>query len=242
MGCLVFGEHFDSSPTTESIGTQTERKKGFSSCACWLVCRNADTVITRGLPGWNFSREAEEWGTFNHISQQFCVVSITRPLLQSRGKLLCKTRPNHSWELNSESPIGPLGVPSGFASTEWEHRFWIGRNWEDVFKFWSHLVIHLSFIHSANTSLGATMYLHSPKHWRYGMGQGRQGAYPDGTFISKADTVGSIRTWFGSTGEMIWTIVKGGLECIWNERVEKPVEKKTCWSRRLRQKEPEERD
>lgn len=39
----------NSSPITEATGTQTERKKGCLLRPCWLLCRNADMLIIRGL-------------------------------------------------------------------------------------------------------------------------------------------------------------------------------------------------
>ena len=51
---------FNSSPITEATGTQQRGRKDALAVPCWLLCRNADTLIIRGLR-MNFSRETEEW-------------------------------------------------------------------------------------------------------------------------------------------------------------------------------------
>ena len=65
MEHLVFGKHLDSSSTTESIGTQTERKKRFSHCESLASVQKCRHVDQQRLTRMNFSGEAEEWGWFS---------------------------------------------------------------------------------------------------------------------------------------------------------------------------------
>lgn len=140
--------------------------------------------------------------------------------LQDQAKSLLKTR-------FTESRRG-FGVPSGFASTGRKHSFWTGRNWDDVFKFWSHLVIYprLFIQQIALWGLLCASIPCASRHWRCGMEHDRHGACPDRVYVSKGDTVNSILIWFGWSGELFreWAIPKEESECIWNERLEKPVE------------------
>lgn len=88
-----------------SIPPQPQNQKGLrhrggsSSVAphSWLVHRKAGVLIIRDLPGWISAGRPKSGEYLTLCDSSLGLSPWAKPFLQSFGKLLCRTRPNHCW-------------------------------------------------------------------------------------------------------------------------------------------------